>query len=88
MENTYNTRAKICEINFYSCYISPSVPQVIFKIILDNLVREVLKTTVNIVAGDSNAWTSELGSVSTNKLRDALLNTFSSFEEVLLNTGK
>uniref|UniRef100_A0A034WR48 Putative 115 kDa protein in type-1 retrotransposable element R1DM n=1 Tax=Bactrocera dorsalis TaxID=27457 RepID=A0A034WR48_BACDO len=83
----YYTRAKICGINFYSCYIPPSVQQNEYERILDNLVRDIANTTTNIVAGDFNAWAIEWGSTHTNRRGDALLKAFSTLDIVLLNTG-
>lgn len=84
---SYYTRAKIGGINFYSCYIPPSVPQDEYEKTLDRLVKDVSNTTRNIVAGDFNAWATEWGSTYTNRRGDALLKAFSLLDTVLLNTG-
>ncbi|XP_054083381.1 uncharacterized protein LOC128920325 [Zeugodacus cucurbitae] len=87
VDKPFYARAKIGGINFYSCYIPPSVSQSDFEKILDELVKEVLTTTMNVVAGDFNAWATEWGSIYTNRRGDALLKAFSVLDTVLLNTG-
>lgn len=84
---SYYTRAKIDGFNFYSCYIPPSIPQNEYENILDSLVQEARTTTMNVIAGDFNAWAVEWGSVHTNRRGDALLKAFSVLDAVLLNSG-
>nr|AMS38371.1 hypothetical protein [Bactrocera tryoni] len=84
---SYYTRAKIGGIYFYSCYIPPSVLQGDYERILDELVRDALTTTPNVIAGDFNAWAIEWGSSYTNRRGNALLKAFSMLDAVLLNTG-
>ncbi|XP_049309471.1 uncharacterized protein LOC125777805 [Bactrocera dorsalis] len=84
----YYTRAKIWGIYFYSCYIPPSIPHAEYEKILDDLVKDAMTTTPNIIAGDFNAWALEWGSKNTNLRGSALLKAFSVLDVVLLNTGR
>ncbi|XP_050338322.1 uncharacterized protein LOC126764713 [Bactrocera neohumeralis] len=53
------------------CYIPPSIPHAEYEKILDDLVKDAMTTTPNIIAGDFNAWALEWGSKNTN-LRETL----------------
>ena len=55
----YYTMTKIRGVHIYSCYVPPSISQVEYEQILDNLVRDGHTTTPNIIAGNFNAGAME-----------------------------
>lgn len=85
VDKVYYTRGKICGTYFYSCYVPPSLPQSEYEKILDELVKEAMATTPNIIAGVFNACALELGSKTTTPRG---LKIFALLDAVLLITEK
>lgn len=80
-------RIKAKGIHFNSCYAPPSMTTDEFENFLDNLVADAKQRSLVAIAGDFNAWAVERGSKVTNRKGQALLETMSLLDIVLLNTG-
>lgn len=80
-------RAKIDGIHFYSCYAPPSLTLEDFIKFLDELTEDCQKYFPLAIAGDFNAWATEWGSKITNTKGQALMESLSSLDVVLLNSG-
>lgn len=50
------TRARVDEVNIYSCYTPPSASMEEFTNQLDRLVSDVRSRSPLVIAGDFNAW--------------------------------
>ena len=70
-------RVNISGMNFYSCYMPPSMLQEDFEWMLDRLVHDAKNRSPVAIAGDFNAWGVEWGSKEMKKRRQALLEAFS-----------
>jgi len=80
-------KAKLDNIQFYSCYALPSLSLNEFTGFLDRLTKDVKEHSLVAIAGDFNAWAVEWGSRETNAKGQALLEAMSSLDVVLLNSG-
>ncbi|CAH2097098.1 unnamed protein product [Euphydryas editha] len=79
--------AKLEGIYFYSCYALPSLTLDEFKNLVDHLTEDAKQYTPIAIAGDFNAWAVDWGSKETNARGKILLESMSSLDVVLLNSG-
>lgn len=78
---------KVNDIYVYSVYAPPSLSQVEFENLLDNLGEDAGQREQVIIAGDFNAWALEWGSRETNIKGKALLDFVASLGLVIHNNG-
>ncbi|CAH2092237.1 unnamed protein product [Euphydryas editha] len=79
--------AKLEGIYYYSCYAPPSLTLDEFKNLVDRLTEDAKQYTPIAIAGDFNAWAVDWGSKETNARGKILLESMSSLDVVLLNSG-
>ena len=79
--------ARVEDVYICSVYAAPSLSIDEFTSMLNAIVGEFCDRQSVIIAGDFNAWATEWGSRTNNRRGDALLNSFSSLELSILNSG-